>query len=158
MINRLKLKDVTDVSEFFSELPKVNLFDFYITQNNNRIFLQNDLKLIKKIIKNQECYGKFKHSNLVGIFIIYREKNFRPYLKITAKFLKDVKDLLRFFKWYYFGKEIYCKLNKKNPIISLLQENGFYKIGDRGTEGNEILLVKKTYKTEKFNEYSNIKS
>lgn len=145
MIKRLNKKNLIDVYDFLLTIIDKEK-DFYITINKERIFLKDSLKLIEKILKYHEVYGKFD-SSLKAIYIIYREKGFRPYLKILAEKKLDYIDLIRFLKWQASEIELFCKLKKENSIIEYLHKAGFFKIGDRG---KEILLIKKPFKINKL--------
>jgi hypothetical protein len=100
----------------------------------------NQLSLIEKILKTQDCYGKFD-KGLKALCIIFRQKPFRTYLKISGN-KKDCGDLLRLIRWTFAKSELYCKVKKNNPLLEVLKYNGFFPIGDRGSE---ILLVKKKF-------------
>ena len=55
MIERLTNRNVIDVFEFVQRV-KDNFEDFYVTHENQRLFL-TDLKLISKLIEKQEIYS-----------------------------------------------------------------------------------------------------
>jgi len=146
MIKKLNKTNIQDIYEFVSKV-KDKEEDFYITENKQRKFLKENFKLIEKILKYQEVYGKIEKDNIKAIFIIYKEKGFRPYLKILGETTEDSLDLIKFIKWNFSELEVYCKLKKYNPLTQKLQREGFFPIGSRG---KEILLIKKSYKTNKI--------
>jgi len=80
MIQRLKQKHLFDCYDLIKNNKDTE--DFYITWNENRIGL-NNLQILKKVLKQQEVYGIYD-SNLVAIMIIYKEKGYRPYIKLLA--------------------------------------------------------------------------
>jgi len=142
MIIRLQEKHYTDILIFIKETnDKYN--DFYITKNKQRIFFLNT-NFIKNIIKNQEIYGLFENE-LVGLFLIYREKGFRPYIKIIGKNYNIEEKLIKFLSWNFSELELFAKVKKYNSLNRLLQKYGFIFTGDRG---QEILLIKPKQKAK----------
>jgi hypothetical protein len=136
MITRLNQKNVFDVLSFLSRNSD-SCQEMYITKDKQRIFLKNNLKLIKRILEHQECYGWFS-SEMFGLLIVYREKEFRPYLKILADTTSVAEDLIKFFNWNNHS-EVFVKIKKYNNISRILQSNKFRIMGFRG---QEILLKK----------------
>ena len=150
MIEKLKLKNNIDVLDFFNNTYD-KYSDFYITKDKQRIYLKNNLYLIKKFLKNQEVYGEI-NKDLEGIITIYKEKGFRPYLKILAKNNNIVKRFIKFVIWNFSNNDLYVKLKKENPLGGILQSYGFKYIGNRGTfdkPGSEILLFRPKNKFNK---------
>ena len=137
MIERLKPKQSLDFLEFVSRASDIHN-DFYITINKVRTFFQ-DLRLIKKVVETQEVYALWE-KELKGILIIYREKGFRPYIKILASSVKMQSDLVKYLIWNFSNKDLYIKLKKQNSLVKTLQRYGFIFAGDRGIE---ILLFRK---------------
>ena len=176
MITRLNSKDFLNIIEFFDRIPD-KAEDMYITIDKKRILLKNNSYLIKKILKYQEVYGLIE-DGLKGIIIIYREKPYRPYLKILAENDKYVKDLIKYLFWNYPKAELFLKLKISNPLLDVFVKR--IKITDKftkyvskgkfyfkGMRGQEILLTKRiinyikkvTSKDEgDNNEHSNLKS
>jgi hypothetical protein len=157
MIEKLKIKNNIDLLDFFNTTyDKFN--DFYITKDKQRIYLKNNLYLIKKFLRNQEVYG-FIDKELKGIFTLYRTKGFRPYLKILGKDNKVTKDLIKFIIWNFSNIDLYIKLKKDNPLGGILQSYGFKYIGNRGTfdkPGSEILLFRQKNKFTKVGEKNKV--
>jgi len=152
MIERLKLKNTIDVYDLILRMGKNQ--DFYITENKRRIFI-TELKLIQKLLKYQEIYGLFD-KGLQGIFLIYREKGFRPYLRFLVGDKKVAKDLLKFVLWNY-KEELFCKVRKDSILIekiefqrnlksityyTLLKSKPWKFKGDRGME---VLFYKERF-------------
>ena len=136
MIERLNHKNIIDIYEFLSR-TKDEYEDFYITKDKTRLFL-NDFKLIKKLIKYQEFYG-INEGEVKGLLLIYREKGFRPYIKILAE-NKYTSHLTKFLIWNFSDQDLYAKFKKYNPLTRILQRYGFVFQGNRG---EEILLFRK---------------
>lgn len=136
MIERLKEKHIYECSELITTVnDRYN--DFYFTKDKNRIFIK-DIKVIERIIKNQEVYGLFE-KGLQGMMVVYREKGFRPYIKIFSRDYKTIISFAKFLNWNYYHLDLYAKIKKDNPVNKILQRNGFVFQGDRGAE---ILLYR----------------
>jgi hypothetical protein len=137
MIKKINYKKLLDVLDF--TLNNEDKFeDFYVTSERKRIFIK-DLKIIDKILRYQEVYG-FYDKSLIGIILIYREKTFRPYIKILAKDEKTSIELIRFLVTTAGHLDLFFKLKKINPISRIAQRYGFEFMGNRG---QELLLVRK---------------
>jgi hypothetical protein len=140
MISRINYKYATEVLEFIHKI-KDCYKDMYITDNKERIFL-NNLKLITKLLKYQEIYI-LKDKEIKGLLMIYRSKGYRPYVKLLAENSKYTIDMLKFLKWTFGEKDLYFKLKKENPLSEQIKKTGFSMIGDRG---KELLFFKKGMK------------
>ena len=141
MIQRLKSKHISDIFYFVNE-TRDKYEDFYITKNRDRVFIK-DRKVIEKIIKYQEVYGIYD-KGLQGIIVIYKEKGFRPYLKILCKKNYYIYSLLKYLFWNFEG-EVFIKVKKSSPIAKIASRfRSARKIGFQfmGNRGNEILLRK----------------
>lgn len=145
MIQRLKEKNLLDIIYLLNDYDD-SFNDLYITIDKIRIFLRNNRSLIKKLLKYQELYGYFNKNELMGILIIYRSKDYRPYLKIFVadSNLEIIQKLMKFFVWNKNDLDIFCKLKINNPITNAIKKFGFYV---KGFRGKEVLLSKKGYKT-----------
>jgi hypothetical protein len=131
MIKKLSTKDRVSLYDFVIDTKDV-YEDFYITENKERHFLKNWF-LVNKILKTQEVYGLFE-KELSGILLIYRSKNFRPYLKVLAKTDKYLIDMLKWFRWNFNEIDMYLKVKKDNPLSRKILKTGFILIGNRGKE------------------------
>lgn len=143
MIRRLNYKDAINIYEFILRCQD-KFEDFYITQNKARKFF-TDLNLIKKILKYQEVYA-VEEKEITALLLIYREKGFRPYIKILCERKDLIYDLLKFLVWNFSQYEFYAKYKKENPITKIAQlttKTGFSKYGFKfcGSRGQEILLI-----------------
>jgi hypothetical protein len=136
VIQRLKVKHYIDFLEFVNSI-RDRYEDFYITTDNKRLFFYNNIKLIKKVLKFQVCYGLF-NPFLQGIIVIYKEKNFRPYLKILAKNKEIYTHLLKYLNWN-FKDELFAKLKQDNSLAEELKKNKFFI---QALRGKEVLLRK----------------
>ena len=135
MIEKLNYKNKLDVYNFVIS-NNDSCQDFYITFDKERHFL-NDLKLVDKVLRTQQCYGLFE-KELEAVMIVYRSEGFRPYVKLFAKKQSQYNKLLKFLNWHH-NEELFVKVKKYNPAVYELKRNRFFVEGFRG---KEILLKK----------------
>jgi len=141
MIIRLEHSKNIDFLEFIKQVPD-NFQDFYITKNKTRIFL-TDLKLITKILNSQEVYALYE-GEIKGILILFKEKGFRPYVKLLAENYESQSSLIKYLIWNFSTQDLFFKLKKTNPLTKHVQKYGWVFSGDRG---QEILLFRKGIKS-----------
>ena len=112
--------------------------DFYITKQNLRLFIKDNSHLLFEALKGGD---KLVFSAEEGIAFVtgWSDKMERKYLKILAKDLDSTNKLLKVLLWN-IKTDLYIKIKKNNPIITILQKNNFVF---RGNRGKEILLVRK---------------
>jgi len=137
VITRINYKKSIDVYETINRI-KDAYQDFYVTINKARVFL-NNWHIIKKILNTQEVYA-LSTNDTKGLLILYKEKGFRPYVKILAEDSDSQRDLIKFLIWNFSDKDLFIKLKKANPLARIIQRYGFIFQGDRG---QEILLFRK---------------
>jgi hypothetical protein len=137
VIYRINYKSALSVIEFINRV-KDFYKDMYITKNKERIFL-TDLNLIEKVLDTQEVYVS-EDKEINGILLIYKEKGYRPYVKILAINKDSTRNLIKFLVWNFSEKDLFIKVKKENPILKIAQDYGFVFSGDRGSE---ILLFRK---------------
>lgn len=112
--------------------------DFYITKHNLRLFIKDNKHLLFEALKNGD---KVVFSEEEGIVFVtgFSDNADRKYLKILANDLESANKLVKVLLWN-IEVELWAKIKKNNPILSVLQKNGFIF---RGNRGKEILLVRK---------------
>jgi len=137
MIERLNKRNMMDVYEFVQKI-KDRFEDFYITCENQRLFL-TDFKLITKILEKQEIYSVYD-KGVKGLMIIFKEKGFRPYIKILSENRKAESALIKYLMMNFSEQDLYIKVKKENPLAKYLKYFGFVQTGDRGLE---VLLFRK---------------
>jgi hypothetical protein len=135
MIERLKAKkSLIDVYEI---IKNDKFFDFYITENNERKFL-NNRKIIKKVLDKEEMYGLYDNS-LKGILMINREKGYRTYIKIMGDNEHTIGQLFNFLSMNFQNEDIFLKIKQNNHIVNISKRFGFGLIAYRG---KEVLLLR----------------
>lgn len=139
--------------------------DFYITKDNQRLFLTNQVvaqKVFKDCLKHgDKAYVCESGSFFKGLLLItgYADKFDRKYIKILADNKTIVDDLLRILIWNV-TTESYLKIKKDNPIGKSCSRLTYNENGERkyyfsflGNRGNEILLK---FTPSKQNNFSKI--
>jgi len=140
MIERLSKKSFIDVYEFVQRV-KDKFEDFYITHENQRLFL-TDFKAIKKLLEKQEVYSVYDRG-VKGLMIVYKEKGFRPYIKLLTENRRAESALIKYLMMNFSEQDLYIKIKKENPLAKYIKYFGFVQQGDRGLE---ILLFRKGIK------------
>lgn len=137
MISKVNYKNRIDIFEAVNRIKDTHK-DFYVTKNKERLFL-TDLDFIEKILDTQDVYV-LEEKEIKGLLLIYKEKGYRPYVKILADTYDAARDLIKFLIWNYVDKDLFIKVKKDNPVFKIAQKYGFVFSGDRGSE---ILLFRK---------------
>lgn len=138
MIERLKVENWMDLYEFLGRVKDSNK-DIYVISKNERYFLKNNLKLIQKVVKEQEIYI-LREKEIEGIYILYREKGFRLFLKILSEKREVISKLLKHIVWNHNHIEMYIKTKKFNQNIDMFKRFGFIVKGLR--DNDEIMLFR----------------
>ncbi len=152
MINfksRLTRKEKLVIQSFINETSDY-WGDFYITKDNMRLFIKENISLLFDGLKRGD---KIAYNNS-GLAIVtgFSDKNPRKYIKFLVKNEKTANDLLRVLSWN-LSCDLWVKLKKTNPIILILKRNGFKFYASRG---KEELLVRKYIKISSFNKKEKI--
>jgi len=140
MIERLTKKNFIDVYEFVQRV-KDRFQDFYITRENQRIFL-TDFKTISKLLEKQEVYSIYD-KGVKGLMIVYKEKGYRPYIKLLTENCQAESALIKYLMMNFSEQDLYIKIKKENPLAKYIKYFGFIQTGDRGLE---VLLFRKGIK------------
>lgn len=112
--------------------------DFYITKNNLRLFIKDNLDVLFDCLKKGDKIAF--HEEGVAIVAGYSDNSPRKYLKILTRELKDIDGLLKIVYWNS-KTDLFCKVKNNNPIKDQLLKSGFKFIGGRGKE----VLLKHTH-------------
>lgn len=112
--------------------------DFYITKSNLRLFIKENEHLLFEALKKGD---KISFGSEDGIIFVtgWSDNSPRKYLKILAKDDKSADRLLKILLWNV-KTDLYIKIKKNNPVLSVLQKNSFVF---KGSRGREILLTRK---------------
>lgn len=161
MIRKIKSKDKLNFLFFCNKVDKYS--DFYITQSNRRLFL-NDKKVCHQVFndclkRGDKCFIKEIRNTIKGVLIVngYADKFHRKYMKILANNKETIDHLVKVVTWE-FPTDLYIKIKNDNPIVEILlgtrvynlifkqnSKDNFLGYGFRliGRRGKEILLCRK---------------
>jgi len=154
MIRRLTAKDKL---KFLAYCERKDSFaDFYVTKNNNRLFL-SDLKVAEMIFwdimkRSDICYVSEAKNEFDGILLVigYADKAPRKYIKILSNTTKIADGLIRTLFWNC-PATYFLKIKKENSLIALTRKYRFQYIGNRGYE----ILFNKKIEIKDFNRNGN---
>jgi len=134
--SRVTKKEKEKIWQFVNETDDVYR-DFFITKDNSRLFIKENLNVLFECLKNGDKIA----YNKKGIVLVtgFSDDFKRHYIKFLTKDENTAEDLLRVLSWN-LKVDFYCKIKKSNNIVNILKRNGFKFLGSRG---NEILLVRK---------------
>jgi len=134
--NGLSKKEETIIFGMLQELREPYC-DFYLTQNNIRLFINDNAKIFFSCLKlgDKLAYNEKGLAAVIG----YSDKAPRKYLKILVNNLDDVDGLIKTLYWHV-KTDLFCKLKNNNPLKDKLLRCGFSFVGGRG---KEVLLVHK---------------
>lgn len=139
--SKLSKKDQERVNTILKEVSD-SYNDFYITENNLRLFIKdNSYLLFKNLNKGDKIAFD---DNGIAVLTGFSDKSPRKYLKVLAKDEKNTYNLVRVLvEWNYNNIDIYAKMKKNNPLVKILRKSGFrFKAG----RGREVLMVRQAKK------------
>lgn len=144
MIYKLKCRDINKVLGFLSE--EQDCFDeWYITINNQRVFLKDPKvlnKYVRKIKKGEVILGNYNSTGFIYTWGM-SEIPCRVYIKLMASEEGLACQMIQNFLDKYGNYNLYTKIKKDNPIKSVFTYYGFRFKGGRG---KEILLAREAVK------------
>ena len=129
---------------------------FYITEDNKRFIVDNEI-LLKKLLSKSTTVLIRNDRDVEGIILVWKSlgNNLpRYHVKISANNENVARDLLTALLWSEF-RQLYIKLKKTSPFIRIFKEKGFVFIGDRGKE--ILLSLNNTFRKKYVNNQHNIK-
>lgn len=158
MIRPLIKKDFSNFIYFCSTRDKYS--DFYVTKDNQRLFLNNQ-KVAEKVFKNclkagDKSFVYEENGIIKGVLLIvgYADKFDRKYIKVMASEEKVLSALFKMLVWKV-DTDLYFKIRKDNPIYKFLEKGidpktermiyryFFILAGDRGANNERVLLIYK---------------
>lgn len=118
--------------------------DFYVTENNQRIFIKDKESLDKFLKTSSIVYIDKVPDGVNGVISLWKvvfDNVKRNYVKLNAKTEKSANALLSTICWTY-NCDLYAKIRKDSRFINLFKDKQFRFLGDRG---KEVLLVRHKY-------------
>jgi len=126
-------------------------YDFYITENNVRLYMTDRYNINKFFRQTATSFYKKEKGDYVGVIGVWKSDGggkTRYYIKLTADKFNTAKDLLSVLLWN-FEKDLYIKIRKDSKFVSAFKNKGFRFKGGRGCQ---ILLYRKYIPKRKTNE------
>lgn len=134
--------EVTFLFDFVNAHPDK---DFYITQDNKRAYITSEVILCKLLKSSIFCQVTTTDDNdYTGIVIVWKSLGgniTRNYVKLLAANTTEADKLLTILNWN-FPKELYVKISKDSPMLSVFKRKGFRFQGGRG---KQVLLVRSAH-------------
>lgn len=126
-IEKNEIKGIfTDLIDYYS--------DFYITKNNMRIFLKENLSELFNAVNKDADVIAYGNGSIVLTYGL--GSKYRTYLKLIGE---NTGDLIKTILWNV-NCDLYVKIKKTNPNVLVLNQYNFEVIGYRGKE----LLLKRS--------------
>ena len=150
MIEPIKQKKL-NYSEAITFLIDTFDYDFYITENNIRLYMTDKInfkKFLRQSVKSFSVKEKGDYTGIIGVWRSIGGGKKRYYIKLAAKDFNVAKNLLTVLLWN-FEQDLYVKLRKDSKFVSAFKNKGFRFKGGRGCQ---ILLYRKFVPQRKKNE------
>lgn len=116
-------------------------YDFYITKENTRYYINECTELFLKEcepILFSECEGEI--NGVLGIWNGVGQDIKRHYIKLCTVDCKVAKSLLTVLLWNYGFKNLFLKLRRDSKFFETFREKSFRF---KGSHGSQILLHKR---------------
>lgn len=131
-----------ELQEILSVIKDCPDEDFYVTENNQRVYVDNE-GVLKRLLK--ESHHVFILNDYEwdkkGIVLVWKSvggDTTRNYVKLVANCQEAADALLTMLCWN-FGKEMFVKLRKDSKLLYAFRKKGFNFEADRGAQ----LLLKR---------------
>lgn len=137
--SQLKKKEESEIKGILAELSDI-YGDFYITKNNLRLFIRENVEILFKNLKKGDIIA-FSENEGLALVVGFSDNAPRKYIKILAKNDSSAEKLIKVIL-KNINCDIYAKIKKNNPIKKILENIGFDFVAPRGKE----VLLKRRYK------------
>jgi len=118
--------------------------DFYLTQDNQRLSIDSMPRLQQLIKSSVFCQAYQCDGDYRGIVLVWKGRGGdvqRNYVKILVKSPSDAEKLLTILNWNFHG-ELYMKISKDSPLLTVFRGKGFRF--ERG-RGFQVLLKRNRF-------------
>lgn len=128
--SRLTKKEKLQITEMVKTISDP-FSEFYLTKDRLRLYIAQNIELLFASLKKDDkiCYNE----NSIAIIDGFSDNYKRHYIKFLSKNPSDIDNLLKEITWN-LKIDIWAKIKKNNPLLSILQNNGFNCFADRGKE------------------------
>lgn len=140
--SRLTKSEKTQITEMIQTFSD-SWGEFYLTKNNMRLYIRENPEVLFNCLKDGDkiCYNK----NAIIIITGFSDNFNRHYMKFLTKTPANIDELLKEINWN-ITCDLFVKIKKNNPLLSVLKNNCFSFFKDRG---KEILLLREYIKEVK---------
>lgn len=142
MIKSLTKRTDKALSDLLIYLKNNKDEDFYLTENNQRYYI-NDYYSLKKLLRNTtQLYISDTNKEVDGTILLWKSKGgnvSRTYVKINSLNKEIANKLITVLLWNH-GQELFIKLRKDSPFLELFKRHNFEWFHNRGSQ---ILLKRR---------------
>jgi len=127
-------------------------YDFYVTENNERMYITEYSNLLKLFKNSDSIYIYEDGIDIRGLVLVWRSYGGgkkRRYVKIHAENSNIATKLLTVLTWNS-NTDLFVKIRKDSKYLQSFKSKGFRFVGGRGIQ---LLLKRKNYKTLEEREY-----
>ena len=128
--SRLTKKEKLQITEMVKTISDP-FSEFYLTKDRLRLYIAQNLELLFASLKKGDKI--IYNENSIAILDGFSDNYKRHYIKFLSKSPSDIDNLLKNLTWN-LKIDIWCKIKKNNPLLSILQNNEFNFFADRGRE------------------------
>ena len=140
MVQRFNMHNKKKYPVLLDFIQTCNDSDFYLTENNDRIYIQDFVSLKKLFKSSRDMYIFEDEGDYQAFCLLWKSiggEKTRNYIKLLAVDSEAASSLLRGFLWNIYNTEIFVKINKYHKFLDVFKRYGFKFIGGRG---RQILL------------------
>jgi len=126
-------------SDFLDYISRNSLDNFYLTENNERVFIKEKYSLRKLLKESLNFYISRNDMEINGAILVWKSnfnKISRKYVKFITNDPKILKNLLTVLLWHT-NSDLYIKIDNNSIFIKVLKQKGFQFFRGRG---QQILL------------------
>jgi len=128
--------------------------DFYITKNNIRHAVKDEKDLNILLNQSTDAYYSENNDDIDGMVLVWKSvinDSKRYYVKLVASSKAVAKKLLTVLVWNS-DKDLWIKIDKQSPYLSLFLYNKIIKFDFYGDRGSQLLLHRKRTRTIMVNQ------
>ena len=137
-LNKKRVNQKIDILDFLSD--NFN-YDFYVTKDNIRYYINDNLNLFlnesEPVLFYENCGDV---EGVLGVWRGFGKDKKRHYVKICAKNVHVAKGLLTVLLWNSEFKNLFVKIRKDSEFVGIFREKNFRFKGGRGVQ---LLLHRK---------------
>lgn len=140
-LGKTKQTELVSLFDFVKHHPNN---DFYLTRENQRLHIDS-LERLRQLIKSSIFCQAYQHDgDYTGLILVWKGLGgtiTRNYVKILVKSPTEADKLLTILNWN-FHDELYMKISKDSPLLTVFRGKGFRF--ERG-RGFQVLLKRNRF-------------